>query len=42
MNYYGYVYKITDLRNGKCYVGQHKYSDYPNICPNGYKEGRLR
>lgn len=33
-DYYGYVYKITYLRNGKTYVGQHRYWDYPNIDPN--------
>lgn len=25
---YGYVYKTTDLRNGKIYVGRHKSDEF--------------
>lgn len=39
--YYGYIYKITNLVNGKCYVGQHKYCGYPNIDSSYHGSGRL-
>lgn len=39
--YYGYIYKITNLVNGKCYVGQHKYGGYPNIDSSYHGSGRL-
>lgn len=29
---YGYIYRIMDLTNGKCYIGQHKY-DKPILDP---------
>lgn len=29
---YGYIYRIKDLTNGKCYIGQHKY-DKPMLDP---------
>lgn len=41
MKYYGYVYKITNLVNGRTYVGQHKYSGYPKIDSNYHGGGRL-
>lgn len=37
---YGYIYKITDLTNGKCYIGQHKY-DKPELDPKYHGSGYL-
>lgn len=37
---YGYIYKITDLTNGKCYIGQHKY-DKPMLDPYYHGSGRI-
>lgn len=37
---YGYIYKITDLKNGKCYIGQHKY-DKPELDPKYHGSGYL-
>ena len=41
MKYYGYIYKVTNLVNGKVYVGQHKYDKYPDIDPNYHGSGVL-
>ena len=35
---YGYIYRITDLTNGKCYIGQHKY-DKPMLDPTYHGSG---
>lgn len=37
---YGYIYRITDLTNGKCYIGQHKY-DKPMLDPTYHGSGKL-
>lgn len=37
---YGYIYKTTNLINGKIYVGQHQY-DLPEIDPNYRGSGKL-
>lgn len=37
---YGYIYRITDLTNGKCYIGQHKY-DKPELDPKYHGSSRI-
>lgn len=37
---YGYIYRITDLTNGKCYIGQHKY-DKPMLDPTYHGSGQI-
>lgn len=37
---YGYIYRITDLTNGKCYIGQHKY-DKPMLDPCYHGSGKI-
>ena len=37
---YGYIYRITDLTNGKCYIGQHKY-DKPMLDPYYHGSSRI-
>lgn len=37
---YGYIYRIADLTNGKCYIGQHKY-DKPMLDPYYHGSDRI-
>lgn len=37
---YGYIYRITDLTNGKCYIGQRKW-DKPGIDLNYWGSGTI-
>lgn len=41
MQYYGYIYLITNNINNRRYVGQHKYAGYPNKDPNYHGGGHL-
>lgn len=37
---YGYIYRITDLTNNKCYIGQHRY-DKPELDPKYKGSGHI-
>lgn len=37
---YGYIYRIMDLTNGKCYIGQHKY-DKPVLDPKYHGSSKI-
>ena len=37
---YGYIYRITDTKNGKMYIGQHRY-EKPELDPKYHGSGRI-